>query len=321
MIPIRTESPVPVRPVLTGALILLNVAAFLWSRSAGEAAFQQRVFAYGLTPRDLFAEAPVLYLFVDDTPIASVDVDSGDAVPLVPGAEHVLRQLRGVDLGEVDRPFTVRVPRTRELRIGGGRFAMRERPDVVTVTPVRARTSPYAAVFTSMFLHGSWLHLIGNLWFLWLFGPALEAVMGGLRYVGFYLLTGVAAVAAHVIDDPTSTLPVVGASGAISGVMGGFLMLFPHARVLAAMPWFFGLIPLPAFVFLGFYLVEQIVMSLRFTDLSGGVAWWAHIGGFGAGMVLVGFARRKLRRRTRFERSDPWTARRSDTLDDDPRFW
>jgi membrane associated rhomboid family serine protease len=160
-------------------------------------------------------------------------------------------------------------------------------PDsTVVVEPVSPGLSPWAAIFSSMFLHGGLLHLLGNMWFLWLFGPSVEDVLGRARFLAFYLLGGVAAAAAHVADDPTSLVPCVGASGAIAGVMGGYLVLFPRSEVLAVGPLILGgLIPLPAFIFLGFYLVEQIFMSM--SARGGGVAWWAHIGGFVAGMIVV----------------------------------
>ena len=127
-------------------------------------------------------------------------------------------------------------------------------------------------VFTSMFLHGSWAHIIGNMWFLWLFGNNVEDSMGRGRFVAFYLLSGVGAALAQVFSDPGSIIPMVGASGAISGVMGAYILLFPHARV-------FNLVPL------GFFITS--VGPGNGANLGGGVAFWAHAGGFVVGLAIV----------------------------------
>ena len=141
----------------------------------------------------------------------------------------------------------------------------------------------WGALFTSMFLHGSWMHLIGNMWFLWIFGNNIEDSMGHLRYLAFYVLTGLAAAGAHVLSEPGSPVPVVGASGAISGIMGAYIVLYPHTRVMIAM--YFRGIWLPAWVMLGYWFVVQS-LSAAATPADaggGGVAFLAHIGGFAAG--------------------------------------
>ena len=150
-----------------------------------------------------------------------------------------------------------------------------------------------AALVSSMFLHGGWLHLIGNLWFLWIFGNNVEDAMGRLRFAVFYLVAGVVAALAHVWSDPTSVLPMVGASGAISGVMGAYLFLFPRARVktLLVLVVFFTIVELPAFVVLLYWFGIQLVSGA--VGATGGVAFWAHIGGFIAGLSLVPFFRRR----------------------------
>ena len=145
-------------------------------------------------------------------------------------------------------------------------------------------------VFTSMFLHGSWMHLLGNVWFLWIFGNNVEDAMGRVRFVLFYLLTGVAAALAQVALTPASPVPMVGASGAISGVMGGYIVLYPHVRVFVMVPIGFMLtsVAWPAWMMLGYWLVLQFVMGLGALGREGGgVAFWAHLGGFVAGVVLV----------------------------------
>jgi membrane associated rhomboid family serine protease len=147
-------------------------------------------------------------------------------------------------------------------------------------------------LITSMFLHGSWMHLIGNMWFLWIFGNNVEDSMGRLRFIVFYLLCGLAAAFAQIVANPSSAIPMVGASGAISGVMGGYLLLYPRVRVFAILPlgFFFTTIAVPAWVMLGYWFVIQFVSGLvSFGSDQGGVAFWAHIGGFVAGVVLIKF--------------------------------
>lgn len=153
----------------------------------------------------------------------------------------------------------------------------------------------FLTMLTSMFLHGGWWHLIGNLWVLFIFGDNVEDRMGHGRYLLFYLLCGLVAGAAHILFNPLSRVPTVGASGAISGIMGAYLLLFPGARVLTFVPWFFlpWLVEVPALVFIGVWFVSQLfngLFSLGATgavQAYGGVAWWAHVGGFVAGLFLV----------------------------------
>jgi membrane associated rhomboid family serine protease len=148
-------------------------------------------------------------------------------------------------------------------------------------------------LLTSMFMHGSWMHIIGNMWFLWLFGNNIEDSMGRGRFVVFYLLCGVAAAMAQVFADPASIIPMVGASGAISGVMGAYIVLFPKVRVFTLVPLglFITSIALPAWVMLGYWMLLQVLGGLGGAET--GVAFWAHVGGFVAGLVFIkGFARK-----------------------------
>ena len=149
----------------------------------------------------------------------------------------------------------------------------------------------YSNVVTSMFLHGSWMHLLGNMWFLWLFGNNIEDSMTRPRFVAFYLLTGLAAALAQVSANPASQVPMVGASGAISGVMGAYLVLFPRVRVFTMIPlgFFITSMALPAWMMLFYWAFLQFVGGLGSiaAEQSGGVAFWAHIGGFVAGIVLI----------------------------------
>lgn len=142
---------------------------------------------------------------------------------------------------------------------------------------------------TSMFLHGGWMHLAGNMLFLWIFGDNLEDLMGHARYLGFYLLCGLAAAGLQVMADPGSPVPMVGASGAIAGVMGGYLLLFPRAKVdvLIIFIIFFRIFPIPAWIMLGLWFGMQLFSGLASPGNAGGVAYWAHIGGFVAGLMLT----------------------------------
>ena len=156
----------------------------------------------------------------------------------------------------------------------------------------------FSNVITSMFMHGSWMHLLGNMWFLWLFGNNIEDSMTRPRFVAFYLLSGLAAALAQVAAEPTSALPMVGASGAISGVMGAYLVLFPRVRVFTMVPlgFFLHSMALPAWVMLFYWAFLQFaggVTSIA-SEQTGGVAFWAHLGGFVAGVALT----------TLFERRD-----------------
>jgi membrane associated rhomboid family serine protease len=160
----------------------------------------------------------------------------------------------------------------------------------------------FLPILTSMFLHASWMHILFNMWFLWIFGRNLEESLGHFPYLVFYFTCGVAAALAQIVSDFGSTLPMVGASGAIAGVMGGYFVLYPRARVLMLVPFFFVFfLWLPAWAVLGYWFVLQflsgvgtaLVMSGR---NAGGVAFWAHVGGFVAGVLLVRLFPARIRR-------------------------
>ena len=157
--------------------------------------------------------------------------------------------------------------------------------------------SEYHTLITSMFMHGGWLHLLGNMLYLWIFGDNVEDLMGHGGFLIFYLLTGLAAVWTHILLNPASNVPLVGASGAIAGVLGAYLVLFPRARILSLVPFgiFSRLVAVPAIFFLPFWFVLQLFSGLGSLGGEGsGVAFWAHVGGFVAGAVLVRlFARRR----------------------------
>ncbi len=154
-------------------------------------------------------------------------------------------------------------------------------------------------MFTSMFLHGGWLHLLGNMLFLWVFGGAVEEALGHFQYLIFYLICGVGSALVHTVFNLGSKVPTIGASGAISGVMGAFIVLFPKARVTTLIPalLLFFTVRIPAYLMLGYWFFLQFfsgVASLGMTD-QGGVAWWAHVGGFILGALLVVGVRTKMR--------------------------
>lgn len=147
----------------------------------------------------------------------------------------------------------------------------------------------YETILTSMFLHGGWMHLAGNMLFLYIYGDNMEDEMGHVPFLGFYALAGVAAALIHIISAPGSPVPTVGASGAIAGVMGGYLLLFPKARVdiLLFIIVYVRIFPIPAWIVLGLWLVMQGVGSIGADPNGGGVAYWAHIGGFVAGLAMT----------------------------------
>ncbi len=156
----------------------------------------------------------------------------------------------------------------------------------------------WATVFTSMFIHGGWLHIIFNMLYLWIFGNNVEDRMGRARFVAFYLLCGVAAAAAQVVVRPDSLVPMIGASGAVSGVLGAYILLFPRAQVLTVITLviFFPLIMVPAWVLLLAWFALNLLQAASTIGAETGVAYFAHVGGFAAGLVLVWlFARRRPR--------------------------
>jgi membrane associated rhomboid family serine protease len=158
----------------------------------------------------------------------------------------------------------------------------------------------WLTIFTAMFMHGGFLHIIGNMLFLWIFGNNVEDAMGPLKYLAFYLLSGVAALALQVAFNPDSTVPTIGASGAIAGVLGGYILLYPRARVLTLifLIFFVTFIEIPAVLVLGVWFLEQLYFGVA--DLShptgGGVAYFAHIGGFAFGLIFIRAFATRIRR-------------------------
>ncbi len=227
MFPLRDENPTLLTPYFTIALILANVAVWMYVQGAGlsETALASSVCRFGAIPAELTGRTG--------------------------GYE-------GIDLG----------PGLPPCEFGG---------------------LTWGAVLTSMFMHGSWVHLIGNMWFLWLFGNNVEDSMGHLRFLVFYVLAGIAAAAAHVFMELGSMVPIVGASGAISGVMGAYLLLYPRVRIqtLFILIIFLRIIAVPAWLILAYWFVLQFLSGAATPAGGGGVAFWAHVGGFVAGLLLV----------------------------------
>ena len=200
------------------------------------------------------------------------------------------------NLGLVPGEITGGAPIGKSVPIGQGLACVVDREPLNFLTPL-----------TSMFLHGGWGHLLGNALFLWVFGNNVEDIMGRLRFLIFYVLCGLTAAAAQVLVNPASPVPMVGASGAISGVLGGYLVLYPlvRVRVLVILFIFVTMVRVPAFVVLLIWVGYQVILGLPQlmmleSEVSAGVAFWAHIGGFAAGALLVKlFARKDLVQRHR----------------------
>jgi membrane associated rhomboid family serine protease len=226
MFPYRDDNPTLRTPVVTFAIIALNVAAWVLVEGMGtEPALSSAVCRLGLIPGELLRMLP-----------------PGTAIPLGPETRCVL------GYGEA------------------------------WYTPL-----------TSMYLHGGWFHLLGNMWFLWIFGNNVEDSMGRGRYAAFYHLCGLAAAASQTFLTPTSPVPMVGASGAISGVMGAYVLLYPRVRVhmIVVLVIFITRIAVPAYLMLGYWFMLQLLGGAAAFGQQGGTAFWAHVGGFIAGALLI----------------------------------
>ncbi len=238
MIPYRDENATERTPVITIAIIGLNVLVWLLVQGAGT------------------------------THVAADGSVSGLAASVC-------------NLGLIPGELTLRVRPGTGFEMGSG----------LVCTMDQGRQVSH--VLTSMFLHGSWMHIIFNMWFLWIFGNNVEDSMGRARFVAFYLLCGIGAAAAQVLVEPASPYPMVGASGAISGVMGAYVVLYPKVKVWTLVPigFFITTIALPAWAMLGYWILLQVLSGLGGGE--GGVATFAHIGGFAVGIGLIRlFARR-----------------------------
>ncbi len=253
MIPIRDDNPTHGTPVLTIALITVNVLIFLFQVSLSPGDAEAFVWKYGFIPAKLVQGTEN---FRNKLP---------DHAPETPAVDRFGR--RHVDL--FGQPIMVR----QELPVSAA-----------------SAVSPWVCLITCMFLHGGWMHLLGNMLYLWIFGNNIEDKLGKPLFLIFYLVTGAVGNLAHTYFNE-SWVPLVGASGAISGVMGAYILLFPHAHILAIIPlgWYWFTAKLPAWVFLGIYIVLQNLYPATMAGRSGSdpVAYWAHIGGFAAGAALI----------------------------------
>lgn len=184
-----------------------------------------------------------------------------------------------------------------------------EQPRELAATPF----APWLTLLTCIFLHGGWMHFLGNMWFLFIFGDNVEDRIGHLGYLLFYLLSGIAASGAHLMSDPSSQIPTIGASGAIASVMGAYLLLYPRAQVVSLIPIviIMEIVVLPAPVFLGIWFVLQFFQGMwSITSLqTAGVAWWAHIGGFAFGFLVAALLRASGETRSPVEIRRPNTER------------
>jgi hypothetical protein len=265
MFPLRDTIPSFTTPYVTWGIIGVNAAVFVYQASlppAGELAFMGK---YALTPYEATAGESVHPQLVEYL-IEFRLVLEQHRIRLSPRADW--REIRDSPLFA---DWLYRVYKRRVEEFAGRRL-----------TPV-GRWLPF---LTCMFLHAGWMHLIGNMWFLYIFGDNVEDALGKLRFVLFYLLTGLAGGALHVLTGPDSPIPTVGASGAISGVMGAYMLMFPHSRVIAIVPLlgFAHLVEIAAPMFLGVWALFQFLSAAMTREaLGGGTAWLAHIGGFAAG--------------------------------------
>lgn len=258
MFPIRDDNPTQSRAYVTIGLIVLNCLIFLFAWSRPGDGMQQITWKYGYVPAELVQ--------------SSVEFGRG------------LRRHPPVRLA--------RDPLGRPLADFWGRpLVQRDGAAIRAAEAVPASIN----IFTCMFLHGGWWHLLGNMLYLWIFGNNIEDKLGPVLFGVFYLGTGLVGNVAHTVFE-ASYVPLVGASGAISGVMGAYILLFPRARILAIVPvgWYPLTVTVPAWMFLGFYFLIQNVYSSYFTGGQDNVAYWAHIGGFLSGLALIFvFPRRK----------------------------
>jgi membrane associated rhomboid family serine protease len=251
MFPIGDDIPTSSRAYVTVGLIVLNCLIFLFEVSRPGDGMQEVTWKYGYVPAELVQESQ----------------------------EFEQTLLRHPPMRPVRDRFG------RPLAVFFGRPLAE--PDTVAIKAVTAVPASIN-IFTCMFLHGGWMHLLGNMLFLWIFGNNVEDRLGSCLFLVFYLGTGVCGNLAHTFVDSSSS-PLVGASGAISGVMGAYILLYPRARILAIVPigWYPMTFSLPAWVYLIFYIALQNIWPALFAGGQDNVARWAHIGGFFAGMAMI----------------------------------
>ncbi|MFL5799768.1 MAG: rhomboid family intramembrane serine protease [Actinomycetota bacterium] len=257
LIPIRDDNPTSRRAYVTLAIIAANFLVFLLWQRPWSSQEDQELFA--------FCHAEIPYEVTNQTNLAE-------------GGTGAVRAIDRAGLGIPGRDLQLLLQ---------GRIRDRAAPDFHGCRD----KSWWQSVFVAMFLHGGWLHIGGNMLFLWVFGNNVEDKIGRIPYLLFYLFSGLVASAAQILVDPGSPVPNLGASGAIAGVLGAYLVMFPRRRVYSLVPivFIFTLLPLPAIVVLGFWFVLQFFSGVTTVanHVNGGVAYFAHIGGFAAGLILA----------------------------------
>ena len=267
MIPLKDNIPTSRFPILTVALIAINIVVFIWQIHFSSSDYSNTQFA-----KLQVSESDQVTLEYGAIPYRLLHPGKDCAVGVVEaGAPH----------SEVVCQGTSKYARARQLQSSGAPFQPLDSPPW------------WATVFTSMFMHGGILHIAFNMLFLWIFGNNVEDSMGRPRFLIFYLLAGVVAAYTQAILSASSTLPAIGASGAIAGVLGGYLLLFPRARVLTLIfiIFFVTLLEIPAVIMLGIWFVLQFLPALGQVSThatgGGGVAYWAHVGGFAFGLAAI----------------------------------
>jgi membrane associated rhomboid family serine protease len=266
LIPLKDNLPTDHFPVITVVIIAINVAVFLFLQGpslSGEQVETRPVVEYGAIPYRVTNPGKQCGLVSEQDPVTGA---VGDGVACEGTSKYREAREQGVPVRQIDEP------------------------------------PAFLTLFTSMFMHGGWLHIIFNMLFLWIFGNNIEDSMGRARFVLFYLLGGLAAVLAQILVDPDSTIPTVGASGAIAAVLGGYMLLYPRARILSIifLFFFFTFIEIPAMIMLGIWLLLQFLPAIgqlatpEIGSEGGGVAYFAHIGGFIFGLAAIHlFAKRR----------------------------
>lgn len=251
------------------ALVLSNAAVFVMMGQGGSEVFERRTLEYAAVPANVLG-GDVAWARVAVWP----DV-SRPGIVIVP----VPRDATYEERARVIREF-LEANDLAALRRGAGRIPFQV---------VEPEVPAWLTLLTSMFMHGGWMHLIGNMVFLFAFGPRLEGSLGKTSFLGFYLLTGLLAGMSHVLSDMDSTIPVVGASGAISGLLGGYVRLWPSSRITTLVPlWpFMQIMAIPAILFVAFWVFMQLFLVFASQEGGGGVAVWAHLGGFVYGLLLI----------------------------------
>jgi membrane associated rhomboid family serine protease len=267
LIPLKDNLPTDHFPVATAVIIAINVAVFL------------------------FLQGP------------SLSLSSGDNVETKPVVEYgaIPYRVTHPDKDCALEPVQDQFGNTQENLVCQGTPEYAEAQQTGIIDPINA-LHPFLTLFTSMFMHGGWLHIIFNMLFLWIFGNNIEDSMGKLRFVFFYLIGGLAAILAQVAVAPDAVVPTVGASGAIAAVLGGYMLLYPRAQVLTIifLFFFFTFVEIPAMIMLGIWLFLQFLPAIgqlatpELGGEGGGVAYFAHIGGFLCGLALIHlFAKRR----------------------------